>query len=299
MKKRFLALLTICAILAMTGCASAQPAQPAASASEPKLVKTVTEYAVDYETKDWTAVRVFEYTYENGYPVEIKTTELEWDGIIANTYEYTFEEGVPVSRTEYNSDGVQTQVMEYNEGRPYHAVSASADGISKGDIYYAYANGDEYMTLLLSANHGYQEGQLSDTMEEVDSVEVTTENGLLKKTVNSGMYANWGVQDEKEWMRFNGTYTANYDENGIVTDTSGIFRAGPSGPQYKIEKTMENGLVTELVKQVPDNDPDTWMNESKYTFEYTDTAISQSRYAQMINYFALGEFNQYYAYNWY
>ena len=41
------------------------------------------------------------------------------------------------------------------------------------------------------------------------------------------------------------------------------------------------------------------MNESKYTFEYTDTAISQSRYAQMINYFALGEFNQYYAYNWY
>ena len=175
-------------------------------------------------------VEVHEYTYENGYPVEIKTTELEWDGIIANTYEYTFEEGVPVSRTEYNSDGVQTQVMEYNEGRPYHAVSASADGISKGDIYYAYANGDEYMTLLLSANHGYQEGQLSDTMEEVDSVEVTTENGLLKKTVNSGMYANWGVQDEKEWMRFNGTYTANYDENGIVTDTSGIFRAGPSGP---------------------------------------------------------------------
>ena len=74
MKKRFLALLTICAVLATTGCASAQPA---ASASEPKLVKTVTEYAVDYETKDWTAVRVFEYTYENGYPVEIKTTELE------------------------------------------------------------------------------------------------------------------------------------------------------------------------------------------------------------------------------
>ena len=167
---------------------------------------------------------------------------------------------------------------------------------SKREEFYQYGNNDGYFTLLVSAYYTFIDPM---TMEEVDSIDVTKNGELLKKTVNTGLYANWNEGEAKEWERFNGTYTANYDENGIVTDTSGIFRAGPSGPQYKIEKTMENGLVTELVKQVPDNDPDTWMNESKYTFEYTDTAISQSRYAQMINYFALGEFNQYYAYNWY
>ncbi len=218
-----------------------------------------------------------------------------------NTFEYTFENDVPMTRKDY-LDKELINIVEYDQGRHYHEKKIYTVGskeLDAGNNYYAYSNQDEYMTLFLTETFEYDEDGIIDaTKEEVDSILVATKNGLLEKTVNTGMYANWGIEEKKEWMRFNGTYTINYDENGIVTDTSVIYRDGKSGPQYQVEKTIENGLITEIVLEDCMNDKKEWTPDRKIIFEYTDTSISESRYAWMMNAFAM-EYNAGYIYNWY
>ncbi len=299
MKKRVLALLMTFTIFAV---ADSAPAQSEEKITDHRLVKTAAEYVVDYETGEWIKANAYEYTYENGYPVEIKEIDPDGEIMSVNTYEYTFEGGVPVTRKDYLNKEL-TKIVEYDQGRHYHEKKiymAGSKEVDGGDNYYAYSNQDEYMTLFLTETFEYDEDGIIDaTKEEVDSVLVTTKNGLLEKTVNTGMYANWGVDEKKEWMRFNGTYTANYDENGIVADTSAIYREGESGPQYRVEKTIENGLVTEIVLQDCINDKKEWTPYNKIIFEYTDISISESRYAWMMNAFAMGEGSANYIYNWY
>ena len=122
--------------------------------------------------------------------------------------------------------------------------------------------------------------------------------GLLVKTVNTGMYANWGGEEAEEWLRFSGTYTAEYDGDGIVAETSAVHRVGPSGTDNRFELTREDGAVAEGVCYAP-GEGDTWLAVSRFTFEYTDTETTPSRYAQMINSFLMGSENSYYKYNWY
>ncbi len=298
MKKRVLALLMTCTIFAA---AESAPAQSEEKITDPRLVKTATEYGLNYETGEWYKMNVYEYTYENAYPVEIKTTNSDGEVMPLNTFEYTFKDDVPMTRKDY-LDKELIKIVEYDQGRHYHEKKIYMDGskeIDVGNNYYAYSNQDEYMTQFLTETFEYNdEDGIVATMEEVDSVLVTTQNGLLEKTVNTGMYANWGIDEKKEWMRFNGTYTINYDKNGIAADTSAIYRKGESGPQYRVEKTIENGLITEIVVQNCINDKEEWAPEKKIIFEYTDTSISESRYAWMMNAFAM-EYNAGYIYNWY
>lgn len=135
-------------------------------------------------------------------------------------------------------------------------------------------------------------------MEEVDSIRITTQNGLLKRTLNTGMYANWSEGDPKEWQRFNGTYIANYDEDGILHDTSSSYRAGPPGGSLLFDVTKDNGKITEIVRsdRYPDRDI---VPQNKYVFEYTDEAIDPARYANMINDHILSGDNTFYKFNWY
>ena len=137
------------------------------------------------------------------------------------------------------------------------------------------------------------------TMEEVDSIDVTKNGELLKKTVNTGMYANWNDGETKEWQRFNGTYTANYDSDGIIHDTTAVFRAGSFSGEDHIKVTKNKGRVSEVETSVYYPDNNTTMISDKYVIEYTDSEIDAARYANMINDIVLGQGNNFYKYFWY
>ena len=187
-------------------------------------------------------------------------------------------------------------------------------GRKVGEQVFQYGNRDEYFTLVLHENIiSPPEEPVVDHMEEVDSVIVTSENGLLRKTVNDGLFANYNDDEEKIWTRFNGSYTANYDANGILDNTTAVFSSFPgSGNQYKFDLTIEDGRVTEAVRNLwehgdtengedasTDESEGKWAPEVRVVFEYTDAEISRARYASMINYFLLEGGSNYYIYNWY
>ena len=193
--------------------------------------------------------------------------------------------------------------MEYNNGRVYNVTSESRDGLTRSAIYFQYAHGDEYFTLALHERIQLpsEDGGFDDHMEEADAVSVTTKDGLLSKTVNTGMYANWSEAsgEEKQWLRFSGTYAAEYDGDGLLSAASAEHRIGPSGIEFKCEMTKENGLVTEAVKLEPDYGTGGFSPASRFVFEYTDIEIPAGRYAAMINSFVTGSHNNYYYYFWY
>ena len=268
--------------------------------TSPTLVKTVTEYSRNFETQEWEKARVIDYTYENGYPTNVTAVEADGSAQSMTEYKYTFDGNLPVTGTYSNNN--YTFTVEYNNGKPYQMTAKSKDGSSSQADYYQYANDDEYFTFLLHEEHlGASEGdgEVSGDKEETDSITVVSKDGLLVKTINTGMYANWNTGEKKEWQRFNGTYTVEYDADGIATLASGVFRAGPSWIQNKYAVTKENGRVTEAIVLSPNNETGDFDEFSKFIFEYTDTEISDSRYAMMINSFLLGETSSYYRYLWY
>ena len=139
--------------------------------------------------------------------------------------------------------------------------------------------------------------------DEIDAITVKTKNGLLKKTVNHGLYANYGDDIEKEWLHFNGTYTAQYDKNGILKQTSAVYRIGSSGKQNRFSVKRKGGKVVQVIKYRWDaaakKGKGAWRKEEKYEFTYTKTKISKARYASMINSQLREEYHNYYVYYWY
>lgn len=265
----------------------------------PRLVKTVTEYGIDFETNEWTPLRIWNFTYENEYPVSVDLYEIDADIHVVTSFSYVFENGVPTKRETHDSTGGLLSTAEYRNGCIYNVYEQS--DIKNCSLFYQYGNGDEYFTLVLRDERSYySEGadHVGYFAEEVDAVSVTVRSGLLVKTVNTGMYANWGGEEEKQWLRFSGTYTAEYDEDGIVAVTSAVHRVGPSGIENRYETTKEGGTVTEgIVFSPTSNGP--WISQSRFTFEYSDIETTPSRYAQMINSFLMGPESSYYKYNWY
>lgn len=267
-----------------------------ATVTAPALVKSVQVYDIDHETKEWTEQRKIDYYYKDKYPTQITTTYADEDieEPVIGKYEYTFKDGVPESRGDYDVNGELQHTMEYLNGNAYrYRIAGEEDNESVW--LFQYSDSGPYFSLLLMDNRF--PGEVD---EEVDSIQVyTRDSGLLKKTVNSGVYANWlkDEPEEKEWQRFNGTYTANYDVNGILSDTSAVYRAGPSGAQEAVEVTVKDGKVTEIiVSQIVQGQAPLPME--KFVFEYTDVTIEPVRYSMMINDIIFGD-NLYYKYNWY
>lgn len=286
-----------------------------AAITSPRLVSKVTIYSRDYGSDElaWEESQRYEYEYKDAYPVSLSFTE---DGNITDTsFEYEFKDGLPVSmtckksgsedtvRTSYTKKGLVNRVRSYDEtGRKF------------GEQIFTYGNRDEYFTMVLHENIiSGPEDPVADHMEEVDSVMITSEDGLLRKTVNDGIFANYNDEEEKIWNRFDGSYTAKYDNNGIVESTSAKFKTFPgSGNQLKFDVTVTDGKAAEVILNnwaPADNSSDesasaessegTWEPDKKFVFEYTDDEISNSRYASMINYFLLEGGGNYYIYNWY
>ena len=159
---------------------------------------------------------------------------------------------------------------------------------------YKYGHGDGYFTMLLRDQLRVEIEDIPDVhMEEVDSVSVTTENGLLKSTINTGAYAYWSEREEKKWIRFRGTYTANYDDDGILNLMTADYSDIGTQQDAKYEVVKKNGMITEIVKYISDYNGG-WSLFSKYVFEYNDTEISAARYSSMINYFIANGGGNYY-----
>lgn len=282
-----------------TGCAGTAGSAAPAAPGNGRLVSTVTQYTKDFESNEWVVSQEIEYQYENGYPVSMKRTEYGSDDPTEFTYSYIFENGLPVSMELHDPQSGQTTRTEYNEGRVWRVESSDPEGIFTSEKLFQYGIGGPFFTDVLHVNreNSSGEGVPGATMEEIDAVSVYTENGLLAKTCNSGLYANWNDGDKKEWMRFNGTYTVEY-ENGIASHTSAVFRAGPSGSESHFEVKKENGLVTEAIRSdsMEGQEPE---EQAKYVFTYTDDEIDAARYTSMINYFLLDGGQTFYIYNWY
>ena len=284
-------LLVLPLLAALSACAGS--GSPADSF---RLVSTVTRMRKDAESGEWTEYRREEYRYENGYPVSCTRYETGLDQPHEYSFSYTFENGLPAEMTMQDFQNGSTSFCEYNEGRVWRTEFTGKDSLYTSTVLYQYGLPGPFFTDVLHASRGESADDTGAgyTMEELDSVSVFTKDGLLEKTVNSGLYANWNDGDEKEWMRFNGTYTAEY-ENGIAVRTSAEFRAGPSGPEQEFELKRENGLVAEAVIKDMHQDTET----EKIIFTYSDAETDAVRYTSMINYFLLEGGSNYYIYNWY
>lgn len=315
-KFKLLSVLLILVVPAvfLTACGSGS----SSDISKPALVSKVTQYDRDYSSDavDWTEARSYEYEYKDAYPVSQKTTE--FDSVVTDDFEYEFKDGKPVKMTHSLPDDRKIEVSYTKKGLVNRAKSYDTTGRKFGEQVFQYGNRDEYFTLVLHENIiSPPEEKVIDHMEEVDSVKVTTENGLLRKTVNDGLFANYNDEEEKVWTRFDGTYTAYYADNGILDHTVSLFRTFPgSGNHYKFDLTIEDGRVTEAARSLwapaetaddeaneesksADESEGSWDPEVRFVFEYTDTEIDQARYALMINYFLLEGGGNYYIFNWY
>ena len=337
MTKRIKKLLSAALIFALT--AVFLPACGSAASqdiSNPALISKVTQYDVDYgsEELNWIESGTYEYEYKDAYPLKLTQTQNE-DSYVIN-FDYELKDGVPVSMTHntLGDDGTLVSTSYTKKGLVNRVITTDSTGRKIGEQVFQYGNRDDYFTLVLHENViSPPDEPVVDHMEEVDSVVITSEDGLLRKSVNDGLFANYNDEEPKEWKRFDGSYTANYGESGIIDNTFALFKNFPgSGNQHKFELTIENGRVTEVIKNawVPadtasaddgsadtgeeagsaaDNEdpPDdsnvstegSWEPEGRFVFEYTDTAISPARYAAMINYFLLDGGGNYYIYNWY
>ena len=293
--KRIALILAVLLLLSCTACGGKT------EKTAPALAESVTVYSVDYETGEWTEWSKTALTYENGRPKTVTTSYPDADYETVQTFSYVFEDGVPASMALYE-DGVLKSTAEYVNGRLSQVTNAYDFAENSRSLTYIYGNGDDYFTLVLHSSHM---GDPSDpdapfyNTEEIDEVSVTAENGLLRKTVNRGLYTNWMDGEDREWMRFNGTYTADYDDGGILSSTSCEYRDDQVPRNYLFEITRENGRVTEVIRKSKVQGSTEEEPEAKIVFEYGDGQTDAATYAMMINAFIMEEGNNFYIYNWY
>lgn len=287
----------------MTACGSGD--STGGTVSDPMLVASVTSYEVDYETGDWIKSSTIEYEYRDD-AIASRTETYEDTDPQQSTFEFVDNNGLTRLQQYDNGSDLPTKVYDYDAAGRLDRVN-TFNGASATEQIYQYGNDDAYFTMVLHETeiiNPEDPNEPVERMEEVDSLEVTADNGLLVRTVNNGVYANWVEGEEKLWERFNGTYIAEYDSNGILSETEGQFRMGPSGKEYKFDLTFEDGRVTEVVRNRfaasgEEEGEGEWFADSKLVFTYTDIETTPANYAAMINAHILGEGNGYYIYNWY
>ena len=267
--------------------------------SDPMLVTKVINY--DKVQGKWVNSSTIEYSYENSYPKTKKLYEYEEKTPHITTYDYTFKKDKPSKMISTDFNGGKLEVS-YENGVVMEDLYTSEDGSSTKKRIFQYGNNDNYFTFVFHKTVSEDiTGNNYPTYyaEETDSISVTTKNGLLKKTINTGLFANYDEGTPDEWTRFNGTYTVDYDETGIVSNTSVKSLQGYSGDVFKTKLTKENGRVTEVIKYQYNDQTNKWNEIRKIEIEYSDVKTDKYRYASMINALIMDEENTYYIYSWY
>ena len=267
--------------------------------SDPMLVTKVINY--DKVQGKWVNSSTIEYSYENSYPKTKKLYEYDEKTPHITTYDYTFKKDKPSKMISTDFNGGKLEVS-YENGVVMEDLYTNEDGSSTKQRIFQYGNSDNYFTFVF---HKTVSEDISGNnyptyhAEETDSISVTTKNGLLKKTINTGLFANYDEGTPDEWTRFNGTYTVDYDETGIVKNTSVKSLQGYSGDVFKTTLTKENGRVKEVIKYQYNDNTNKWNEIRKIEIEYSDIKIDKYRYASMINALIMEEENTYYIYSWY
>ena len=187
---------------------------------------------------------------------------------VKTVFEYTFDGEKPATRTETDLTNNTITTVKYNDGRVYDYDMKHLNSSSTEKQMYQYGNGGEYFTMVLHDDFMSGEG-----------------------------YTKWSEGEEKNWVRFRGIYSADYDDDGIVSFLSAVYSDTGYEEQGKFEVKKENGKITEITRYTPSGGE--WKPYEQYVFEYNDTEISESRYATMINYFIADHGGNYYFYNWY
>ena len=276
--------------------------QASSKKSGPRLVKTVTVYQIDYNTRKWTKYLKKDFKYRKGYPSSIRTYDYMAKHASTSKLSYTFNNKKPKKMNKYDGEGKLEWAVTYFSNGTINNMKVSDEYGSRQRIFQ-YGNGGPYFTLVLHYHDllDPEQGTPDGSMEEVDSISVTTKKGLLKKTVNTGIYANVNENEEKQWVRFNGLYRADYDSDGILKGTSAKFRYGPSDKEYNFKVKKKNGRITQVIRQNWEkrNGRGKWVDVEKIVFKYTNQKVNKKRYSMMINEHIIGTDNNYYIYNWY
>ena len=151
---------------------------------EYRLLESVQTYRWDYRYDDWELAHTTSIEYENAYPVMIENFDNYDEAVPSKTvFEYTFDGEKPATRTETDLANNTITTVKYNDGRVYDYDMKSLSNGNTAKQMFQYGIGGEYFTMVLHDEFRSGEGYSPDVMmEEMDSVSVTTENGLLKRT---------------------------------------------------------------------------------------------------------------------
>ena len=307
MKKSVIILLIAAILLSLTACSggatpdSATPDTATADQStgiRHDLVSRVKTYYKDAVQGGWLLHDTTTVEYEKAYPIRFTTvTEDENENPKVTACEYIFDGDHPLTRTETVGSANTKTTAEYQNGRLSTLTIDSAAQYTA--TVYQYGGDDDHYTLALTETRKTESGDDPAVVnEQVDSVIVTTQNGLLKTTSASGVYANWKDGDKKEWQRLRGSYIADYDDDGIISMMSTDLGKDGKRIEKRFVTTRDGDRITEIVEEIP-GEEDSWVQMMKYEFEYNDTAISPERYSLMMNRFLVGDQSGYYTYNWY
>ena len=302
MKSGKMLAVVIAAVLIMS-CVSA--CSSGGEISNPALVSKVTQYDIDYTTGEWREKLVTEYEYENAYPTLIKSYDNDSKSEDSKIFKYEFNEEKPVKMEQYDEKKHLESSAKYTKrGNISRRCDYYGDGDEWGGLeqLFIYGNRGRYFTTVLHENlmrNPDDPDTPDDHAEEVDTVDVEVEDGLLRKTINNGIFANFTDGAPKEWCRFDGTYTAYYDDNGIVNVCNAQFSSYPgSGDQVKFDVVIKDGRITDVIRSESGSDGN-WTETNRFAFEYSDVGVDNARYASMINEIIMMGSNNYYMYNWY
>lgn len=207
--------------------------------SYPMLVTKVINY--DKVQGKWVNSSTIEYSYENSYPKTKKLYEYDEKTPHITTYDYTFIKDKPSKMISTDFNGGKLEVS-YENGIVMEDLYTSEDGSSTTQKIFQYGNNDNYFTFVFHKTTSIDvtgNNYPTYNAEETDSISVITKNGFLNKTINTGLFANYDEGTPDEWTRFNGTYTVDYDETGIVKNTSVKSLQGYSGDVFKTKLTKK------------------------------------------------------------
>lgn len=306
MKRRLPAV--ILTVIMLASCVTCSPALAKSKAKSPALIKSVTVYDSGDKKQKWVKVRKHSYTYSRKYPKQETTYECLTGDRTVKSFAYTFRGKLPKKMTMRSSDSDVVYTYDYNKRGVLSRITSSLNEYGRSAVYFTYGT-KRYFTSVLHDHiriEGTPDGETEyDYAEELDSVAVTVrKSGLLKKTVNRGLFANYSKAENRKWERFDGVYTVAYDKSGIAGRTSAVFKTFPgSGPQLKFRVFRKNGLISKVIRY--NWDPDAkkgkgaWIRDQLFVFKYTAQKIGRVRYASMINSRIMDEGNNYYIYNWY
>ena len=278
-------------------------AQPVFGASgKTRLVSSVMQYS--YSKGKWVREKKTSFEYAKGYPKSITTYNYDSKDRYRSTFKHTFRSnGKPETMEMFNDSGAKEQTYSYLKNGNVRTILYDCEGIVWKETFQ-YGAG-RYFTIKI--HEETRRDIVGNTKEEeycdeIDYVAVTRKNGLLKKTVNRGIFANYdNVGTEKKWADFMGTYTAGYDKNGVIRSTRAKFTGNSSylsGKQLKFTTRSKNGKITQVTRYMWNIDKKRWDPKNKYVFKYSKNKISKARYATMMNDILMEE-NNYYQYIWY